>query len=406
MGGRGRGKRVGAVSRLKIVIGGMVSLPPFSPGTAWDRMAYVEGVRALGHEVVFVEQVESGWCRDGVGRVCDYEQSLNRRIFERLMRRFDLLPQACQLFEGGVQTTGLNRRALNAALEGADLLINISGHVTSPLVLDRVERAAYVDQDPVYTQLWFAEWGADLGFDHHDVLFTTGQNIGTTRSNVPTGGLHWHHTLPPVCLRDWQALPPPPRGRATTIASIGRYADLPYDGRWYRSKQAELERFADLPRLADGDFEIALAHPGEHVETARRLNEGGWNVIDAVRLRDLGLYRSFIGGSAMEMGVTKGAYIEGRAGWIGDRSCQYLAAARPVIAQATGLSDCLPAGAGLVEVTTPHEAAEAIARVSTDYEQHAQRARRLAEEHFAAPHVVADLIETALSSSPAREAVR
>jgi len=393
------------MSRLKIVIGGMVSLPPFSPGTAWDRMAYVEGARALGHEVIFVEQVARDWCRDAAGRVCDYEKSVNRRVFERLMQRFDLLPHACQLFDDGVQTTGLSTRALIASLDGADLLINISGHITSPVVFDRVARAAYVDQDPVYTQLWFAEWGVDLGFDRHDLLFTTGRNIGTSRSAVPTGGLRWNHTAPPVSLPEWQPLSPPPRPRATTIASIGRYADLPFGGRWYRSKQGELERFAQLPRIAQGEFEIALARPDEHEATERRLHDGGWKVTDGGRLGDLERYRSFIAHSSLEIGVAKGAYVEGYAGWIGDRSCHYLASGRPVVLQDTGLSDTLPAGAGLTEFTSPEGAAEAIACVYADYACHATCARAIAAEHFAAPRVVADLVEAASSNRPAQEVV-
>ena len=58
------------MSALRIIVGGMLSMPPFAPGTAWDRIAYVVGLRELGHEVVFVEEVRPDWCRDRAGRPC------------------------------------------------------------------------------------------------------------------------------------------------------------------------------------------------------------------------------------------------------------------------------------------------------------------------------------------------
>ena len=389
------------MSTLRVVVAGMVSLPPFAAGTAWDRVAYVVGMRQLGHDVVFVEEVRSDWCRDAAGRRCSYAASANRAIFERTMRRFDLLSSACQIFDDGSETTGLRLVDLLEAVSRADLLVNISGHLTTPLVLDRVARRAYLDQDPVYTQLWDAEWAADLGLDDHDVLFTTGTNIGTPRSDIPTGDRVWHHTVPPVVLGDWRVPGPSRPRRNTTVASLGRYADLPCGGRWYRSKEPELERFARLPRAAGGDFEIALAGGERHAATVERLRDGGWSVIDAGRLADLDSYRAYIAGSAAEIGIAKGAYVEGHAGWIGDRSCQYLAAGRPVLLQSTGLCATVPLGEGLLEFGSLDEAVEAAAAIESDYDRHARRARELAREHFDAATVVGALVENAMSQQAA-----
>jgi hypothetical protein len=380
---------------MRVVVGGMLSLPPLMAGTAWDRLAYVLGLRALGHDVVFVEEVRRDWCRDAAGRPCTYAASANRAIFERTMRRFDLLARACQLFDGGTDSTGLSIARLRDAVAGADLLINISGHVTTPLVLDRVRRRAYLDQDPVYTQLWDAAWGADLGLDHHDVLFTTGANVGTPISDVPTAGRRWHHTLPPVVVDGWRLPEPPPVRRYTTVASVGRYADLQHGGRWYRSKLPELERFAALPRAAGADFEIALAGGEHHPATVARLRDGGWTVTGTAQVADLDAYRGFVARSAAEIGIVKGAYAAGHAGWIGDRSCQYLAAGRPVLLQATGLGATLPLGEGLLEFGTPEEAADAVRAIAGDYERHAQWARELAREHFDAATVLDGLLDVA-----------
>jgi hypothetical protein len=392
------------VSGLRVVVAGMLSLPPFAPGTAWDRVAYVLGLRALGHDAVFVEEVRPEWCRDAAGRPCSYAASANRSIFERTMRRFGLLECACQLFDGGTETAGLRLADLLEAASGADLLVNISGHLTTHSVLDRVARRAYLDQDPVYTQLWDVAWGADLGLDQHHVLFTTGANIGTPRSEVPTGDRRWHRTVPPVVGADWR-LPASRRPRRrTTVASLGRYADLEYGGRAYRSKEPELERFASLPRAAGGDFEIALAGVDRHPAAVERLRGGGWTVIDAGRLADIDAYRAFVAGSACEIGIAKGAYVVGRAGWIGDRSCHYLAAGRPVLLESTGLDATVPLGEGLLEFASLEDAVEATAAIDGDYDRHARRARELAREHFDAATVVGALVETAMSEAP--EAVR
>jgi hypothetical protein len=386
------------MSRLRIIVGGMLSVSPFAAGTALDRLAYVQGLRALGHDVVFVEEVRHEWCRDAAGRPCPYGASVNRSLFHGTMERFGLLGSACQIFSDGAETTGLSRRALEAAVDGADLLLNISGHVRSPVIVDRVGRRAYIDQDPVYTQLWDTEWQADLGLEHHDVLFTTGANIGTPRSPIPVGDRRWRHTAPPVVLDAWRLAPPAADGPLTTIASLGRYADLPYQGRWYRSKAPELLRLAELPRVVGAAFEIALAGAERHQTTVERLRAGGWRVTSSTRVADLQRYRAFIAASAGEIGIAKGAYVEGRAGWIGDRSCHYLAAGRPVLLQSTGLGATVPTGDGLLEFSSLEEAADAAAEMRRGHGRHRRRARELAEAHFSAPTVLRALLEEALSA--------
>jgi hypothetical protein len=386
---------------MKVVVAGVLSLPPFSPGTAWDRLQYVLGLRSLGHEVLFVEEVESGWCRDREGRHCPYEHSVNRERFCRTMAAFKLLDHSCQLYEGGRATAGLGAREIAAALEGADLLINISGHAKSELVLGAVGRRAYIDQDPVYTQLWAAEYGVDLGLDHHEVLFTVGNNIGTDASDIPTAGRRWHHTRPPVALDRWTATEP--TGACfTTVASWGRYHDLSYRGRQFRGKRVEFRRFADLAARTGREFQVALANAGDHLEDARRLEQGGWTITDAAALADLDAYRRYVASSRAEIGITKGAYVEGRAGWIGDRSCHYLASGRPVLLQSTGLERTLPTGRGLLTFTDLDEAVEGVEAIDRDYAAHCRAARELAEEFFDARRVLAELLDTALAAEPPR----
>lgn len=391
---------------MKVVVGGVLSLSPFSPGTAWDRLHYVLGLQALGHQVYFVEEVEPAWCRDRKGHPCPYEESVNREIFSHTLAAFDLLERSCQLYAGGELTTGLDRAGLADALHGADLLVNISGHVKSELVLECVGRRLYLDQDPVYTQLWHTEYGVDLGLGHHDVLFTMGTNIGTDESDIPTGGLCWHHTLPPVVLDYWP-VPGADEGRKrfTTVASWGRYADLIYEGRPFGSKRAEFHRFAELASQVDQELELALGASGRHVEDVERLRQAGWTIRHAEELADVFAYQRYLAGSRAEIGITKGAYVEGRAGWIGDRSCHYLASGKPVLLQSTGLERTVPSGRGLITFRNIEDAAAGIEAINGDYPAHRRVARELAEEVFDARTVLTELVEAAMAAgagSPGR----
>jgi hypothetical protein len=386
---------------MKIVVGGVISLPPFSPGTAWDRLHYVLGFKALGHDVCFVEEVEPDWCADSSGHACDYERSLNRARFCATMAEHGLLESACQLYNGGEETAGLDRESLAEWLEGAELLVNISGHVRTDLVLGAVDLRLYLDQDPVYTQLWRSEYGADLGLDDHDLFFTVGANIGTAGSPVPDCGIRWHHCLPPVALEHWPCASASPSARFTTVASWGRYEDLSYRGDSYHSKRDEFRRLAPLARRTGQELELMLASASAEDPDVERLRELGWTVRDAAALESLASYRSYIASSRAEIGIAKGAYVTGRAGWLGDRSAHYLASGKPVLAQSTGLELSLPTGNGLLTFSDIDEAVAGIREINRDYALHCRAARELAAQLLDARKVLASMLDTALSYSAA-----
>jgi hypothetical protein len=391
---------VPAQDRLKIVVGSVFSLPPFSPGISWDWIHLVLGLRALGHDVYFVEEVEPRWCRDAQGGQSSFERSVNRAYFLSAMERFGLLDRACQLYDGGERTAGLGLRELTEELAGADLLINISGHVKTDFVLGAARRRVYFDQDPVFTQLWIAEYGAELNFGPDDVLLTVGLNIGTPHSPVPDCGLRWHHCLPAVMLEHWPADFDAECARITTIASWGSYSALQYQGSWYGSKREEFRRFADLPRLVDQELEIALKSPPGDPDAAL-LESRGWNLVDAGRIDTLAKYQEYVAGSRAEIGIAKEAYVKGNSGWFSDRAAHYLASGKPVLAQSTGIERCLPTGSGLLTFATPAEAAAAIEEVNRDYRGHCRAAREFAAEFLDYRKVLPEVVELAMSPATA-----
>jgi hypothetical protein len=367
---------------MKIIVAGVTSLPPYSPGIAWDWLQVACGFRLLGHDVYYVEEVEPGWCFGRNGEKCSYEASWNKQLFTEMMQRFDLFEHSCQVYNGGENTTGMSCDALKQVAKDSDLLVNMSGHVKTEWILEPVKVRAYVDQDPVYTQLWNAEYDKPLDFDRHNVFFTVGLNIGTERTPIPDCGIKWHHLRPPVVTDFWTPHFDASAARFTTIASWCGYDDLLYQGQWYRSKYVEFLRFAELPGRVNQEMEIALKNYRLEDPGVQQLLENGWVLSAAERQDSLTSYQDFIARSRGEIGIAQNAYVQGRSGWFSDRASHYLASGKPVLAQATGFEEHLPTGLGLIPFANIDEAVDGMDRINSNYKAHCEAARELALEHL------------------------
>jgi hypothetical protein len=383
---------------MKIILGAVISMPPASAGCAWNRLQYVLGLQRLGHDVLFLEEVRPEWSVDTAGRPCPYTDSENRRGFLDIMRQFDLLDHACQLFDAGAATAGLSVSKLRQFVRDADLLIDISGHVTTAFVLDGVRRRAYLDQDPVFTQLWNAEYGKDLRFDRYDVFFTVGLNIGTPFSPIADCGIDWNPTLPPVLLDLWPQHADTPAGAPyTTVASLFGYSDLCFQGQWYRTKYDQFQRFTELPRTSGHPFEAILKECRNEDPCVHLLREGGWRIRSGEVGGDLMPYRDYVAASRGEIGIAKGAYVNGRSGWFSDRTASYLACGRPAIVQSTGFERCLPTGTGLLCFGDIDQAVDAVAAVEANYPAHRRAAREFAAEYLEARKVLNTFLDACAS---------
>ncbi|MCE9610784.1 MAG: hypothetical protein K8R23_11375 [Chthoniobacter sp.] len=310
------------------------------------------------------------------------------------MTGFGLGGRAALLLAGTEETVGLTHAELRAIAQRTDVLINISGMLTAPALLEPIRTRVYLDLDPAFIQIWHAAYGIDMRFAAHTHFVTVGLSIGSAECPVPTCGLPWITTLQPVVLAEWPVAGEITRSAFTTIGNWRGYGSVEFQGEHYGQKAHSLRQFLSLPNLCSETFTPALAiHPEEKKDLAA-LAGNGWQVLDPGEIADTpDAYRSFIQGSKGELGIAKTGYANSHCGWFSDRSVCYLASGRPVIAQETGFGRYLPCGEGLFAFSTETEVCAAISEINADYARHRRAARAIAEENFESGRVLKRLLE-------------
>jgi hypothetical protein len=401
---------------LRIVVTGLIAQHPRLGGVAWDYLQYPAGLARLGHDVYYLEDSgEWPYTENGgadAGSWVARDPRANVEHVATTLARFGLADRWMYRFPIDGRWYGLPDRRRREVLAGADLLLNVSGTLERPAEYRAIPRLAYIDSDPVFTQVKLALDGGRNAFreriDHHDVLFSFGERIGSTEY---ANGRKWRPTRQPVLLSEWR----PQRATRdvlTTVMSWTSYRPLRHAGKVYGQKDVELRRFIDLPAaVAPARLEVALggvihAEWETHARRtngtatpAERLRAAGWRVADAGSVASsVDGYRRYVRSSKAELSVAKHGYVAGRAGWFSCRSACYLAAGRPAIVQDTGFSDVIPSGEGVVAFGTTDEAADAVREVGAHYERHARAARELAHEFFDSDRVLAKLVDEATST--------
>lgn len=372
-----------------VIVGGAVANKPFNGGEAWVRLSWISGLRKLGFHACFVEQISPGNCVDAAGEPTTFEDSINLAHFERTVEQFDL--PATLIYGSGEKTSGMAFAELLDLAEDADLLVNISGHLTLEPLMRRIRRKAYVDIDPGFTQFWHAAGEMNLRAGGHDFFFTIGENIGSPSCPIPTKDIHWRPTRQPVVLEEW---PVSEEGeRFTTVASWrGPYGVVEYGGKTFGLKVHEFRKFIGMPERSPGTFEVALdIHPAE-ARDLDLLHHHGWRIADPkTTVPDPDSFRRYVRSSGAEFSVAQGIYVETGSGWFSDRTVRYLASGKPALVQNTGFD--LPIGDGLLAFRTMEEAVAGAEEIVRDHEHHARAAREIAEAYFDSEKILGRFIE-------------
>lgn len=377
-----------------MIAGAIARHPLGGAGNTWAFLQYVLGFERLGFETYYVEHLSKEECFDEHWQPAPFSASVNARYFRFVAARFGFTERASLLQQDGPGHVGLSRAEVEKLAPEVDLFVNLSGRFHLQPVLARVHRRLYLDLDPGFTQIWQARYGVDMNFRGHDRHVTVGLNLGRPDCPLPTCGISWETTLPPVVLSEW-ATTRTPGSAYSTVADWRGYSPVEWNGAWYGQKADELMRLKELPRRLPVALEICLAiHPEEPGRL--ELEQHGWRLVSPrEHAATPDAYRDYIQASRAELTAVKHGYAAGRTGWFSDRSACYLAAGRPVVTQSTGIEAHLPTGSGLLTFNNLEGAAAAISAVEAAYAAHADAASAFAREYLDSDRVLARLWELA-----------
>ena len=413
-----------ACDTLRIVVSGLMAQHPRLGGMTWHYLQYLLGFASLGHDVYYLE--DSGQVPYDVSRGVSGIEAIvtnceeNTRHLSATLARFGFDERWAYHCAPESRWFGLSDTKRNEVLQSADVLINVSGSLAQPDNYRSIRTMVYIDTDPVVTQIRYLTGPPEFAprVDAHDVHFSFGEAFSAL---VPDTGHRWLPTRQPVQLSEWTPLAQS-RKVFTTVMSWTSYRPLRYGGREFAQKDAEFQRFIELPSIVEPiQMEVAMArteHPKWQsslvnlpprvqalMQTDRRpsprklLAQTGWQIVDAnQRCSDIDSYRDYIRTSCGEWSVAKNAYVAGRPGWFSERSACYLASGRPVIVQDTGFGSILPIGEGLLAFETVEQSAEAVLEVAGDFDRHSRASIALATEYFDARKVLGNLLEHVFTS--------
>ena len=380
----------------RVIVGGLIAQYPLG-GLTWHYLQYVVGLQQLGCQVYYIEDTDCYPYNPEEGGLAK-DPSFNVRYLQEVFSRFGLDDQWSYRFPWQSRWFGMPDQKRREVVATADILLNVSGTLAHLDQYAHVGSRAYIDTDPVFTQVKLARGQKDFRnvIDAHDVLFSFGECLP---GDAPDTGDDWLPTRQPVVLSEWPETTSI-RDVFTTLMNWTSYNPVEYEGTTYGQKDVEFRAYQTLPqRVPRQNLELALNRASKKgnapVELLRHL---GWKIVSPSTVcPDMDSYRSYIQQSMGEWSVAKNGYVLGQSGWFSERSACYLASGRPVVLQDTGFSQVLPVGLGIVPFKTLDQGVEAILEVAGNYDRHSQAAREVAREFFASDKVLMSVIERASS---------
>jgi len=199
--------------KARIIVTGLIAQHPLG-GVTWDYIQYVTGLRRLGYDVYYIE--DSGawpYALNGGETGDDFvvsDCSQNVAHLRDVMDRFGLGERwayRCPIDGGWAGLPDLQREEV---ISSTELLLNISSTLLRPQEYRRIPRMAFIDSDPVFTQLKLARGQNDFRavVDAHDVFFSFGECL--EEPWVPATGHAWLPTRQPVLLVAYDPAMTPP----------------------------------------------------------------------------------------------------------------------------------------------------------------------------------------------------
>ena len=373
------------MSRIRIVLadGGSFARYPRGGGHWSCFLQYLFGLDALGHDVFWLEVLDSCGNRARDQRLIDV-------FFKRFERygfkdRCALLLYDQHIAEPTLDNSsvyGMSKDRLREIARDADLLWNFACGLQQPL-LSLFKRRVLIDVDPGHLQV--SAPTVDMGIHDHHAFLSVGTKLHDADCKVPTLGVKWHRFIPFVLLPMWDVAPDPGGDAPFTSVTQWTWEQLWTDSRVLSvSKRDAYLAYLTLPQKTTRPFELAAnIHPRDHTGDRDLLRSHGWKLVAPHRVASSPAhYQRYIKRSRGEFQCPKPIHKCLRTGWFSDRSACYLATGRPVLAEDTGFSDHLPTGRGLVAFNNLEEALAGVAEIDGNYQKHMRAARELAEEYL------------------------
>jgi hypothetical protein len=382
----------GGISRARVAVLGYIVRGPLG-GLAWHHLQYVIGLERLGYDVAFIEDSgDDDWsCYDPSRGITDTDPTYGLAWTGKLLGAHGLGERWAYFDKHRSTWLGPMAGTAEEFCTTADVVLNLSGsNLLRPWSL-RAPVRAFVDTDPVFTQVQnLTKDDRRALAESHNAFLTFGESFGPA-SEIPDDGFPWRPTRQPVVLDLWGPVEAPPSGPYTTVMQWASYPAVEYGGRRFGMKSDSFAEFMTLPSEVPVRLEIAAGGGAPWDE----LRSFGWSIVDPLEVtRDAWAFRRYVQLSRGEYSVAKHGYVTSRSGWFSERSANYLATGRPVVTQETGFGEHIPTGKGLMAFSTLEEAATAIRAVERDYRQHSVAAREIAEDYFESNRVLLGLLET------------
>ena len=189
---------------MRILFAGIIARYPFG-GVTWCSLMYLLGLRALGHEVFYIE--DTGECvYDPVQNTRATDPAYGTTYIHNALEPFGLGDRWSFVnYDGsyhGRSADEVRRYAptpicssTSPAARGSGATSTRGSRARCSSIPIRRSRSSPSPRPSRGTSQFFQR------FDH---LFTFGANIGTPASPIPTGDFTWHKTWQPITLDDWQ----------------------------------------------------------------------------------------------------------------------------------------------------------------------------------------------------------
>ncbi|MGC1400623.1 hypothetical protein, partial [Candidatus Binatus sp.] len=358
----------------KVVVLHLAVRYPFA-GVIWQLLHHLLGFRQLGLDVYYIED-HRAYVYDPTIESGAKDPSRNLKVIGGILERYGFGERWSFLDSATEQYVGMSRERCMELFRDADMVINLCGSTEPREEHERSRCLVYLETDPGVFQLELArKIPTTVAFARsHKLFFTYCYNIGAPDCLLPTAGVDWHPTRPPVSLDEWHPGVGPAEPRAFT--TVGTWQnngnDMVIKGEtYYWSKHLNFRKALEVAARAKQPIEIATnLTAGPDYDRALA---GGFTFTPAIPMSlDIDEYREYISASRGEFTVAKDIYVRPRTGWFSDRTVCYLAAGRPAVTQRTGFEKFIPTGVGLLGFDTPDEAVDAIGQINADYPRHAR----------------------------------